>query len=162
MHPTRRASLLSLGGVPLALGACATADAQSPTAQSPGLTPAQHAAWLDRYKQAWETRDPAAAGALFSADASYHEMPFDAPMQCRAAIEAYWARVTAGQANVRFSYEIVASSGDQGVSQWHATFNSVPDGATIDLDGVFVCRFADALTVNALREWWHVRVTPAA
>lgn len=154
MYPTRRASVL---GAPLALAACATAGAPSSA-----LTPAQHAAWLDLYKRAWETRDPAAAGALFTADASYHEMPFDAPMQGRAAIEAYWARVTASQTNVRFSYDIVATSADQGVSQWHATFNGVPGGETIDLDGVFVCRFADALTVSALREWWHVRVTPAA
>lgn len=157
MPPTRRTSLLALAAAPLTLAACSAAESDGFA-----LTPAEHAAWLDRYKQAWEARDAAAAGALFTAEASYHEMPFDAPMQGRAAIEAYWARVTAGQANVRFSYEIVETARDQGVSHWHATFNGVPGGETIELDGVFVCRFADANTVSALREWWHVRVTPAA
>ncbi len=147
---TRRTSLLALA----ALGACA------PVARRDLIDAAAFSAWLDRYKQAWETRDAALAGALFTADASYQEMPFDAPMQGRAAIEAYWTRVTASQSDVRFTYEVLSCAGEQGICQWHATFKS--GDATIDLDGVFVCEFADATTVKALQEWWHVRVTPAA
>jgi SnoaL-like domain len=146
---TRRTALLA----PAGLGACATV-AQAPPA-------AAFTAWLDGYKQAWEARDAARAGALFTADATYHEMPFDAPMQGRAAIEAYWARVTAAQSNIRFNSEVLSWAGAQGLAHWRATFTSVPDGATIDLDGVFLCQFADAEHVAALREWWHVRVTPA-
>ncbi len=43
-----------------------------------------------------------AAGAPFTADASYHEIPFDEPMQGRAAIEAYWSRVTATQSDALY------------------------------------------------------------
>ena len=75
---TRRTSLLALA----ALAACAPAE------RADVIDAAAFAAWLDRYKQAWEARDAALAGALFTEDASYHEMPFDAPMQGRAAIEA--------------------------------------------------------------------------
>lgn len=149
---TRRTSLLALA----ALAACA------PAAHNDLIDAAAFSAWLDRYKQAWEARDAALAGALFTEDASYHEMPFDAPMQGRAAIEAYWTRVTATQTNVRFTYDLLSCAGAQGICHWHATFNSAPGGETIDLDGVFVCEFADARTVKALQEWWHVRVTPAA
>jgi hypothetical protein len=147
---TRRTSLLALA----ALAACA------PTAPTDLIDAAAFAAWLDRYKQAWEARDAALAGALFTEDASYHEMPFDAPLRGRAAIEAYWTRVTAAQSEVRFSSDVLSCAGDQGICHWHATFKS--GDATIDLDGVFVCVFADARTVKALREWWHVRVAPAA
>lgn len=158
MNATRRGSLVTLGVASLALAACVRTPAASDSGFA--LTPEQYAAWLDRYKQAWETRDPAAAGALFTEDASYHEMPFDAPMLGRAAVEAYWARVTAGQANVRFTYEVIACTGAEGVSHWHAAFTGIPGDAAIELDGVFVCRFADANHVSALREWWHVKVTP--
>jgi ketosteroid isomerase-like protein len=148
---TRRTSLLALA----ALVACA------PATRGDLIDAAAFSAWLDRYKLAWEARDAAQAGALFTADASYHEMPFDAPMQGRAAIETYWSRVTATQADVRFTYEVMSCAGDRGICRWHATFKSAPGGETIDLDGVFVCAFADARTVKALQEWWHVRVTQA-
>ena len=149
---TRRTSLLALA----ALGACA------PNAGGDLIDAAAFSAWLDRYKQAWEARDAALAGALFTEDASYHEMPFDATMVGRAAIEAYWTRVTAAQSEVRFTYDLLSCAGAQGICHWHAMFKSAPGGEIIDLDGVFVCEFADAQTVKALREWWHVKVTPAA
>ncbi|HVK80283.1 MAG TPA: nuclear transport factor 2 family protein [Verrucomicrobiae bacterium] len=112
--------------------------------------------WLNRYGAAWTARDARAAGALFSQDATYHEMPFDAAMQGRAAIEAYWARVTEPQSNIRFTHNIVAVQGLRGVAHWNCVFNA--GGATIELDGVFVLIFdARAQAVSSLREWWHAR-----
>jgi ketosteroid isomerase-like protein len=157
---TRRTAFtrIAMGGAPFALAACAT----QPPEASGLVTQSSFAAWLDRYKQAWEERDAQQAGGLFTEDAIYHEMPFDAPMHGRAAIEAYWARVTAGQADVHFTYEVLACAGAQGVAHWHAAFKSVPGGQAIDLDGIFVCEFADARTVRALKEWWHIRVAESA
>ncbi len=150
---TRRLTLTSL-----AVAATAAACAQQPT-PAPRLTAEAFTAWLERYKAAWENRDASAAGALFSEDASYHEMPFDTPFVGRAEIEAYWARVTAPQSDIRFSHDVIACAGDQGVAHWRAAFNA--GGAAVELDGVFVCQFsADASAVVALREWWHVRSTP--
>ena len=45
----------------------------------------------------------AAAGQLFSADASYHEMPFDPLKSGRAAIREYWSGVTADQRDIEFT-----------------------------------------------------------
>ena len=118
--------------------------------------------WLDRYRQAWEQRDPAAAASLFTEGATYRETPYDPPFEGRAEIEAYWAKAVAGQRDVRFTSEILACSGDRGISRWHATFSAVEGGATIDLDGIFLCRFADETLVGAFEEWWHLKVTPAA
>lgn len=144
---------------PLGVSACVTAQSG---ASQVVLTPDAFATWLERYKQAWEQRDAQRAGALFTVDATYHEMPFDAPMQGRAAIEAYWTRVTAGQSDIRFGYDVLGCEGDRGVCHWHATFTGVPGGEAIELDGIFVCHFADATAVQSLTEWWHIRVTPAA
>src|SRR5215218_8189836 len=57
-------------------------------------------AWLDGYEVAWESRDADRAAALFSTDATYHEMPFDAPLAGRDKIRAYWAKVTADQRDI--------------------------------------------------------------
>lgn len=122
------------------------------------LDPAAFAAWLDAYKAAWEARDPARAAALFTPDASYHEMPFDPPIEGGEAIAAYWAGAVAGQKDVVFTWEILACAGDEGVCHWHCAFTGVPGGEAIDLDGIFQCRFADPERVSRFREWWHVRV----
>ncbi len=125
------------------------------------VTTQDFAAWLDGYKEAWETRDAAKAGALFTADATYHENPFEDEMQGRAAIEEYWAGVTADQRDVAFTYEVLTCYEDKCLAQWHAAFTSASGGAAIELDGVFLCAFADAKTVKSLKEWWHLKVTPA-
>lgn len=148
---------LAAAAAPLSLAACAGAQEQADL-----VTNDVFAAWLEQYKAAWEGRDAAAAGAIFTEGATYHEMPFEAPFEGRAAIEAYWTRVTAGQSGIAFTYEIIACSGDRGVAHWHAAFTGVPGGEAIELEGVFVCTFADAQHVSALREWWHIRITPPA
>ncbi|HWT13734.1 MAG TPA: nuclear transport factor 2 family protein [Allosphingosinicella sp.] len=127
---------------------------------TPRLDEAAFAAWLNGYKAAWEERDPARAAALFTPDAVYHEMPFDAPIEGREAIAAYWVKVTAGQQDVRFSYEVLAVGGREGLCHWHCALTGNPGGERIELDGIFRCRFADQGLVDHFQEWWHIRILP--
>ena len=91
------------------------------------LTEAGFADWLARYEAAWETRDPAAAMALFTTDGTYRETPFDEPMAGRAAIGAYWrTRVAEGQDRVDFCFEVLAGTGDVGLASWRARFDWRP------------------------------------
>jgi ketosteroid isomerase-like protein len=119
-------------------------------------------AWLARYEQAWEQRDPAQAAALFTDDAPYHEMPFDAPKAGRAGIRDYWTTVTADQRNIDFESRVIAVNGQTGVARWSASLSSAASGARIELDGVFVLQFDQSGLCSELREWWHVRVSEAA
>jgi len=127
------------------------------TAQARTLDSASLDAWLEKYAAAWETRDPAAAGALFTADATYHEMPFDPVKQGRAAIQDYWKTVTADQREIKVETQVIAVNGNTGVAHWKATFKLQSTGATISLDGVFVLEFAASGECSSLREWWHVK-----
>lgn len=126
-------------------------------AQAKALDDAALETWLKKYGAAWETRDPAAAGALFTADASYHEMPFDPAKQGRAAIQDYWKTVTADQRDIQVETKVIAVNGNTGVAHWKATFKLQSSGATISLDGVFVLEFAATGECKSLREWWHVK-----
>ena len=126
------------------------------------LTTQVFAAWLDRYRTAWEQRDPAAAAALFTADATYRETPFDPPpFEGREAIRDYWARTVAGQRDVRFSSDVLACADDRGICHWNASFTAAATGAKLELDGIFHCRFADDEHVSSFEEWWHLKMTPA-
>lgn len=121
------------------------------------LTKAAVEAWLARYGEAWEQRDPARAAALFTENAPYHEMPFDAPKAGRSGIREYWATVTADQRNVRFESQVLAVEGRTGVAHWSASLSSASSGARVELDGVFVLTFDGDALCSELREWWHVR-----
>lgn len=115
--------------------------------------------WLAAYEKAWEERDAAQAGALFTGDARYFETPYAEPFVGRSGVEEYWARVTAGQRDVDFSSEVLAANGSTGIARWSARFTLADAGVGIELDGIFVLEFEDADTVRVLREWW---MTPPA
>jgi hypothetical protein len=123
------------------------------------LTPAVLEDWLARYEEAWEHRDPARAAALFTENAAYHEMPFDAPKAGRSGIRDYWATVTADQRDVDFSSSVVAVSGRTGIARWAAKLKSASSGMHVALDGVFVLTFDDSGLCSELREWWHVKTS---
>lgn len=123
------------------------------------LTSAALESWLASYKQAWELRDAERAAALFTEDARYHEMPFDAPKIGREGIREYWTTVTADQRDPKVKTQVVAINGRTGVARWSATLQSAASGARIDLDGAFVLTFAADGLCSELREWWHVRAT---
>jgi len=116
-------------------------------------------AWLARYGEAWQQRDPARAAALFTENATYHEMPFESPKAGRAGIREYWAKVTHDQRDVRFSSQVLAVDGQVGVAHWSASFTAASSGVRVELDGSFVLTFDDGGLCSALREWWHVRTS---
>ena len=134
-------------------GALALAGA----AQANDITTQALESWLQKYGAAWEARDAAAAGKLFAPDATYHEMPFDAPKQGRVGIEEYWRTVTAEHRDVKFESKVISVSGTTGVAHWHTRLKIASTGATLELDGVFVLEFDEKGVCKSLREWWHVK-----
>jgi len=114
-------------------------------------------AWLQKYGAAWEGKDPAAAGKIFAADATYHENAYEPVMQGRAALEKYWGTVTADQRDIKFESKVVAVNGNTGVAHWTATFKLASTGGTVSLDGVFVLEFDASGQCKSLREWWFVK-----
>ena len=124
----------------------------------PSLTSATVEAWLSRYEQAWEQRDPDRAAALFTENAPYHEMPFDAPKAGRAGIRDYWTKVTADQRDVDFKWQLISVTGPTAVARWSASLKSASSGTRVELDGVFILTFDGSGLCSELREWWHVRM----
>ena len=117
--------------------------------------------WLDAYGRAWETQDAQAAAELFTDDATYQETPFDEPMRGRAAIAEYWSTNVAEQDQVRFGYEILATTEDKGIARWWTTFVDIASKAEVKLDGIFVVSLDAENRCDVFQEWWHAQANPA-
>ena len=126
------------------------------------LTVADVKAWLKGYETAWETLDPEQAAALFTENATYRDNPYENAYQGRAGIRQYWATVTSDQKDVDFTSEVLTVTGTTGIAHWRSQFKSKESGDTITLDGIFVLEFADSRLCRSLKEWWHLKVDPAA
>lgn len=112
--------------------------------------------WMRAYGQAWEAGDPDAAALLFTVDAAYHETPFDEPMVGTQAIHRYWLEgAKQAQKNVRFSFAILGTAGRTGISMWRASFERVPSGKSVQLDGILTAEFDPSGRCQVFREWWH-------
>jgi uncharacterized protein (TIGR02246 family) len=125
------------------------------------LTPAALTQWLEDYKAAWETRDPEKAVQLFTEDATYQDEAFSPPHQGAQGIRDYWTRVTAGQRDVKFKYQVLSVTGNSGIAHWSAQFAVADSATTINLDGVFLLDFGPGGKCRSLREWWFLQSSEA-
>jgi hypothetical protein len=118
------------------------------------MTTTQLEVWMGNLGRAWEAGDADAAAALFSADVSYQEDPFAAPLRGREAVRAYWAEVPLTQKDIHFGFETLAVTEDGGVFHWWASFTRIATGAAVKLDGAQIVRFDSDGLCHDLREWW--------
>ncbi len=114
------------------------------------MTPAQ---WLDGYRNAWIERDPDAAAALFTEDATYAEQPYQDAFVGRSGVRDYWARVTATQTDVEMQFGTPITVGDRTTVEWWTTLTN--DGTPITLAGAFLLTFDSTGLCRTLREYWH-------
>ncbi len=107
-------------------------------------------AWLVRYGAAWERRDPDAAAAIFTEDASYRRTPFVEPFVGREAIREYWGRAVSNVEEVRFRFGTPVVEGDRVAAEWWTTLRR--DGEERTIAGEFLLRFVGD-QVRELREY---------
>ena len=114
------------------------------------MTPTQ---WLEAYRRAWVARDPEAAAALFTDDATYGEQPYQAAFLGRKGVREYWARVTATQDKVEIKYGTPITVGNRTAVEWWTTLTN--GGVPITLAGAFILTFDGSGLCRTLREYWQ-------
>ncbi|WP_024800552.1 nuclear transport factor 2 family protein [Nocardia sp. BMG51109] len=106
------------------------------------------------YIRAWETQDPDLIVTIFTADATYHERAFEAPIANHEGIREYWgSKVVAEQANISCKLLSLYMDGDTAVAEWEATFDDVPQQVRKVMREVAILEFDNGLIRN-LREYW--------
>ncbi|HSL95139.1 MAG TPA: nuclear transport factor 2 family protein [Thermoleophilia bacterium] len=68
--------------------------------------------WLERYRGAWATDDPAEVGRLFADDVRYFTAPFAEPLEGIDEVTAYWLGEAESGIPWSFDHEVLAREGD--------------------------------------------------
>lgn len=110
-------------------------------------------AWVEGYRQAWESRDPDAAAALFTEDSTYRERIFDEAHRGPEGVAEYWAGVTAGQSEVSVRMGRPFVDGKRATVEFWT--NMKVDGQDVTLPGCMLLDFDDDWRCRRLREYWH-------
>lgn len=109
-------------------------------------------AWVEGYRRAWESNDPADIRAIFTEDAIYHGSPHDpSPGIGIEAIVANWLEGRDEPGTTTFEWEVVAVDGDIAVVRGVSTY---PDTV---YDNLWVVRIADDGRASEFTDWWVAR-----
>jgi hypothetical protein len=109
--------------------------------------------WIEGYRRAWVERDPQAAAALFTEDASYRSSPFVEPNLGQEGVVAYWSGATSTQADVEVEMGEPLVVGNHAAVEWWTRMRA--DGDEITLVGCLLLRFAPDGRCEDLREYWN-------
>lgn len=109
--------------------------------------------WAEAYRKAWEERDPEAAAALFTEDATYRDNIYEDPHQGRLGVAEYWRNVTESQDAVRVVMGQPYGTAERaGVEFWT---RMTVGGAPVTLAGCLLLDFDGQGLCSALREYWN-------
>ena len=111
------------------------------------------AAWVERYRKAWDSNEPGDISALFSEDAAYLPKPSAAAWQGQDEIVSKWIEYKDQPGDAEFEYEVAARAGDtgfiRGVTVYRAARKTYDNLWEVTLDDYDRCtRFV---------EWWIER-----
>lgn len=114
----------------------------------------QFSDWLTRYFTAWQSNNPADVSPLFAEDAIYHYGPFTEPARGRNEIVANWIDNPEQQLDVSYEFEVLATGQDLGFGHWKVSFRTQRQPEVIiELDGILVIRFNEAMECTQHQEW---------
>lgn len=111
------------------------------------------AEWIENYRVAWESRDPDAAAALFTPEATYRSNIVEEPHQGQDGVRAYWTSVTTAQDEVRVRMGRPYVDGSRVTVEFWTTMTV--DGEAVTLAGCLLLDFTDTWQCWRLREYWH-------
>jgi uncharacterized protein (TIGR02246 family) len=108
-------------------------------------------AWVDRYREAWESNDPDTIGGLFADGARYHTEPYAEPIAGRDAIVADWLERKDEPGQTSFRSEVLAIAGDVAFVRGWTTYFDPPQR---DYSNLWVIRFDGDGRCEEFTEWW--------
>ena len=108
----------------------------------------QVVAWVQAYRQAWESNKPSDIGALFTDDADYLTAPFDPPRRGRQSIVEGWLEDRDEPGETTFDWSVVAVTDELAVVQG----TTVYPGRTYS--NLWLVTFAGDGRCSAFTEWY--------
>ena len=119
----------------------------------PTLTHGDAQDLMDRYKRAWERRDPELAVSLYREDAEHRQDPFSEPRVGANAIREMWNDIAAKAVNVEFDAERIWVNGATVLCSFHAATTGRTDAERVRLRGFMTLELDEAGLIQRAREW---------
>ena len=113
---------------------------------------------MERYKRAWEARDPDLAMELYREDAEFRLDPFEEPARGANEIRAIWNDVATTQDHVEFDAERVWAVGQTVLASWHAAFTRTANAERVRIRGFSTFELDDAGLIQRAKQWAQSRV----
>jgi uncharacterized protein (TIGR02246 family) len=107
--------------------------------------------WIEAYKKAWMTDDPADITALFTEDAEYHTGPFDEPWGGRDTIVEKWIAQGDSKLEWDFRCEVLGIAGDLAIVEGWTTYTT-PEAHTYN--NLWIIQLEQGGRARSFREWW--------
>lgn len=112
-------------------------------------------AWVEGYRRAWESNDPADIRSLFTEDAVYRSRPASVPWVGIEAIVAGWLEHQDAPGSTTFEWAVLAVDADTAVIR---CVTGYPQGPKIGVyDNLWVVRLAGDGRVAEFTDWWIER-----
>ena len=86
----------------------------------------QFGQWIKGYITAWNSNDMYDIEKLFSEEAAYYTLPFEAPWLGREAIIEGWLGIKDEPGNFRFEFEVLAVDGNLGIVRGNTEYYNPP------------------------------------
>ena len=116
-----------------------------------GTTDARLSTWMDGYRGAWNSNDPAEIGALFSDDATYRTEPYAEPARGRQSIVEKWLELRDEPGQTTFSWEPLVVTAEVQVIQARTEYLTDPPHVYSNL---WVLRLDDDGRCTEFTEWY--------
>lgn len=117
------------------------------------LTPGDGQDLLERYKLAWERRDPELAMELYGEDAEHRDQPFREPFRGANEIRAMWNDIALNETHVEFDTERIWVNGATVLASYHAAYTDRTTGERVRMRGFMTIEVDDEGHISRLREW---------
>ena len=119
--------------------------------------------WINQYRTAWSTDDPADVAALFTEDATYSPYPWPRGQRNwtgRDAIVEKWIGRGDSKIGWRFDHQVLAVEGDTAVIEgWTDYDRGEGDPWDEAYANIWVIRFAPDGRARSFAEWWVQKPT---
>lgn len=105
--------------------------------------------WIDGYRRAWESNDPADIRAIFTEDAVYRTEPYAEPWRGQDQIVAGWLEARDEPRDTTFEWEPLAVTAEVALVQGTTVYR-----AGRSYSNLWVIRFAPDGRAREFTEWW--------
>lgn len=114
---------------------------------------AEYSALMTAFGKGWEKGRPEQMLEIFSDNAVFQSSPFDAKLNGKDEIAAYWRDTPNEQAEVSFRFGEIYSVGPWFSTEFKVTFRRRRTGQWVDVRGALFCETAGG-KISEMRMYW--------